>query len=409
MISRPGLQKIFVYAPDFYPNRGGVADYGYNFSKQLQKNGLLEKVIANIRPSVAYDLPVMHDYEKNERRPGNKLLDNLFLFSKWNTLLHYGLLFIAAYRFIKKNIVPVKDAQVIITAYYDHPTGVFIRVCALLKIKYEIVFHGLDILTNLRTHPKLFVSNILNASLLITNSKATAKTLEKKIEQKLPPVYVLYPGLATEKIKDIKLLSVQEIEQKFGLLLGNKIILTCVARLIKRKGIDIVIKAMSDVVKVHQNIIFLIVGEGEEATNLHELIKAQQLEQTVFILGNISDVEKFSLLNISRIFVMPNKSLNDTDMEGFGISFIEALYSNNLVIGGTHGGAPEAIPNGEMGRKINFDEENSDKKLAEILQGIIPRLKDKASYDAAGRMYVSGKYDWSLLFDSYMKYKLSTQ
>ena len=55
---------------------------------------------------------------------------------------------------------------------------------------------------------------------------------------------------------------------------------------------------------------------------------------------------------------MPNHDLNNFDIEGFGISLVEASYCKNVVIAGNSGGAVESVENGKSGYLIDYNDFN---------------------------------------------------
>ena len=68
---------------------------------------------------------------------------------------------------------------------------------------------------------------------------------------------------------------------------------------------------------------------------------------------------------------MPSRNIErDGHVEGFGIVFVEASACGKPVIGGRHGGIPEAILDGETGLLVD----PSDEK--DIAEKIIAILKD---------------------------------
>ena len=85
---------------------------------------------------------------------------------------------------------------------------------------------------------------------------------------------------------------------------------------------------------------------------------------------------------------MPTHSLGNSDFEGFGISFIEASYFENVVFGGVHGGVPEAIQNERSGYTLDFDViEGEELMLKYIIELLVDNDKQKAMA-TFGRKYV---------------------
>jgi glycosyltransferase involved in cell wall biosynthesis len=102
----------------------------------------------------------------------------------------------------------------------------------------------------------------------------------------------------------------------------------------------------------------------------------------------VSDAEKYGLLETSSVFVMPNHTRGGDDFEGFGISFIEASYFRNVVVGGRSGGAVEAISEEKSGFLVDFEQNNAEERLQERVDDLTSdrnRIDDLAQQ---GRTYV---------------------
>ncbi|WP_455645979.1 glycosyltransferase family 4 protein [Methanosphaera sp.] len=90
-------------------------------------------------------------------------------------------------------------------------------------------------------------------------------------------------------------------------------------RLIPEKHVDLLIKAMRQVVKVHPYAKCFIVGEGPMEADLKEMVNSLHLENNVFFKGFYDNqVELYGTMKSSSVFVLPSKR------EGFGIVAIEA-------------------------------------------------------------------------------------
>jgi phosphatidylinositol alpha-1,6-mannosyltransferase len=152
----------------------------------------------------------------------------------------------------------------------------------------------------------------------------------------------------------------------------NWIITIC--RLVKRKNVDNIIKAIKLLpYSILKNYKYIIVGNGPERKNLEFMVKNLHLEENVFFKGEVSEAEKIQLLSNSKLFIMcPTTYKNEN--EGFGISFIEAQAVGIPVIGSKNGGSPEAIGNGGL-----LVEDELDPK--EIAKNIKLLLTDRKLYN----------------------------
>jgi phosphatidylinositol alpha-1,6-mannosyltransferase len=154
-------------------------------------------------------------------------------------------------------------------------------------------------------------------------------------------------------------------------LAGKQVILT-VGRLVPRKGIDMTVRAMKQVVAQRPDVHYLIVGDGEIRAEITQLIADEGLAPWITLVGKVSDDELLRYLRLCDLFVMPNRTMPDGDTEGFGLVFREANACRKPVVGGRAGGAVEAVADGVSGLLVD------GYKPAEIADAIERILGDPA-------------------------------
>lgn len=139
---------------------------------------------------------------------------------------------------------------------------------------------------------------------------------------------------------------VRELKQKLGL--ERKKILLTITRLVPRKGIDTILKALVYIRKDIPDIHHLIVGDGPDRDRLENFAKELSLTEQVTFTGRIPYEMLNRYYNLGDLFVMPSRT-RIPDVEGFGIVFLEANSCGLPVIGSDSGGIPSAIVHGETG------------------------------------------------------------
>src|SRR3989338_3146233 len=161
----------------------------------------------------------------------------------------------------------------------------------IFKTKYSVVLHGMDISFAAKVwRIRILTKIILNRaqSIICSNSYAAKLASRLFLKNKLDKITVVNPG-AENYPADNELIS-QKIKQQYNL--ENKIILLSVGRLIKRKGFDKVIEALPKVLEKIPNLIYVILGNGEERENFKFKISDLKLKDKVFIISNAGDEER---------------------------------------------------------------------------------------------------------------------
>ncbi len=114
-------------------------------------------------------------------------------------------------------------------------------------------------------------------------------------------------------------------------------------RLKAHKNIDVCIKAFAQIREYHKNAMLRIVGEGECLRSLQKLVMQLHLEKHVVFYGKVSEEMKAQLLAESWVMVQPSQ------IEGWGITVIEANCSGTPVIASRVNGLRDSVVHGETG------------------------------------------------------------
>jgi len=183
-------------------------------------------------------------------------------------------------------------------------------------------------------------------------------------------------------------------------LQGKRVILT-VARLVERKGIDMVIRAMPRILEAIPDAVYLVVGMGSLQARLERLVEELGLEAQVIFVGYVPDEELPCYYAACDVFVLASRTLVDKgEMEGFGIVYLEAGACGKPVIGGRGGGTSEAIEEGLTGLLVDPLE------VDEIADAIVRVLEDK---ELARRLGQNGRRkaarlpNWGPLEGTYLR------
>jgi phosphatidylinositol alpha-1,6-mannosyltransferase len=133
------------------------------------------------------------------------------------------------------------------------------------------------------------------------------------------------------------------LRERLGL--GRSFVLTTVARLVPRKGVDRVIAALRGLPPEAR---LIVVGDGPERPSLERLTHELGLGSRVHFAGRVADAELPEYYAAADAFVLPATSV-PPDVEGFGIAYLEASACGLPVIGPNCGGPLDAIEDGVTG------------------------------------------------------------
>ena len=152
-------------------------------------------------------------------------------------------------------------------------------------------------------------------------------------------------------------------ELRAALGLDGKRVLLTVGRMApgeRYKGHDRVIAAIPDLVGRGHDVVYLIIGEGDDRARLEELAQESGVAERVRFLGAVDPKHLVDAYRMADLFVMPSTG------EGFGIAFLEAMASGTPALGLDAAGARDALADGELGTVV-AEEDDLPAAIARLL------------------------------------------
>ncbi len=223
---------------------------------------------------------------------------------------------------------------------------------------YGVFLHGMDLSFALKTKRKRWLSKVIlkRSKLIVCANSYVQKMLIEAWPELTPKTLLLNPGAIAGKPDPVL---VANYRQRFNL--DGKKVLFSIGRLVKRKGFDQVIKALSNLTE--DNWVYLLAGDGPERASLEAEAIKSTVANKIFFPGSIDDSEKWSCLDLCDIFITTSRDL-DGDFEGFGIVYLEANLLSKPVIAGRAGGVSDAVVDNFNGLLV--DPENTAEITAAI-------------------------------------------
>ena len=356
--------KILFISSEFPPLPGGIGNHAFLLSKNLQKNNYLVKVITNHREN---KFNIENKFDSNQAF-------EIIRVKRYKIILFTYLLRILNVFFHSKN------RQIIIAS------GKFSLWCvALIKLvksnkKCIAIIHGSEVNAGSKLSKKLTFWSLKKMDNIIAVSQFTKNIALK--ENKNLNINVIHNGFELNNFEHNK------IE-----LLGKPAIIT-VGNLTKRKGQHNFIKAIPKIRDVFPQLHYHLVGLPTERENLENLAKELKVVEHITFHGAVSEEKKIGLLKNSQIFLMLSNSIENGEVEGFGIAILEANSLGIPAIGSINSGISEAIKSNYNG--ILVDPNN----IEEIERALINIINNYKTFSLNSKEWANF-FNWDVIIEEY--------
>jgi phosphatidylinositol alpha-1,6-mannosyltransferase len=384
---------IFVLATDFRPMKGGVAEYLH----QLWNNVARDHPVTVVTTVQCAEDTWEHDYRLEQLPPlpqrqlGARFGDSFMPLRKMNTARYFAQLRKNARHTIDRITKQALRCEAYV-GIWDTAAHFWCQELYSAGIAYSLHAHGLDVLVPLYGRlPEWRTRDFRNAKAIYANSSATARLVRNKIGN-CTSIDVVRPGVGPTPDSSATTLEAVRLRSTLGL--ESKPVLLTLARLVRRKGIDLVLRCIPGLLSKYPDLHYLVAGEGPEKDSLQTLAHVLGIGGHVHFIGQTGEITKWALYEMCDAFVMPNRLLDGTDWEGFGIVFLEAALSGKPAIGGKNGGVPEAIEDGVTGLLVDPEDMSALSAAIASLLGN-DRMREEMGAHAVQR--ARSQFEWSVV------------
>lgn len=310
---------------------GGIAEYNRNFLHAIDK----DKYYVHVFPRLGNNEVFFGENWRQHKPIRSRILFSINLFL--NTLL----------------IRP----KIIFNGHIYMASLTYI-LSSINKSKLVNQFHGTEIWENVlnnRTKKILSSSRVSNLSVseFTRNKLFEVNGIESKVVYNTWNEQVIY---YTSEFINLK--------QKLGIMNGDKVILT-VGRLDERrngyKGHRSVIDFIQSEKKIgNYNWKYIIVGKGPDYFKLSKIVRENNLQDSVFLVGYVEESDLKQYYSLSDFFVLLS------DGEGFGIVYLEALGCGTPCVGLKAGGVLEVLEKNHVASRLIGSDDDLKGALHEL-------------------------------------------
>jgi phosphatidylinositol alpha-1,6-mannosyltransferase len=225
------------------------------------------------------------------------------------------------------------------------------------------------------------------AAAIVANSHNSKRLLVADWGIAADSVHVVHPGVDIDRFHP----GLASADLRARVAGPDDVLFVSVGRLQRRKGHDMVLRALGDLRSQLPSARLAIVGDGPERGRLEAEAAALGVADIVTFVGESDEADLPRWHAAADVFVMANRT-DGVDFEGFGIVFLEAAATATPVIAGQSGGAPEAVEDGATGLVVDGADPIA-------IRGAMLRLATspalRRQFGEAGRARVVSQFTWS--------------
>jgi teichuronic acid biosynthesis glycosyltransferase TuaC len=356
-IKRPTLVLSFLYPSDIQPGAGVFIR-----ERMLRVNELHPIVVVSPQPWSPFDMLIRFFKNPKYRQLPNQRTTNEDGFTVYRprflSVPGFGRKFdgismaIATLAIIKRE--RLSKTVGLIDSHFAYPEGYAAQIVAKkLNLPYGITLRGARDTDTVGTSCEpMLKSAIQDASYVIGVSDALRKFAIRMGGADERAVTISNGVNASNFFPEDKAIA----REKLGISLNQKVIVS-VGSLIPLKGHERIVELMPNILKIHPDALFLIVGAptryADSSQQINQKIEALNLQKHVRLCGRIAPNELRWYLSSADVFALA------TENEGWPNALMEALACGLPVVTTNVGGNAEIVHSEFMGTVVPYWEPNT--------------------------------------------------
>ncbi len=258
--------------------------------------------------------------------------------------------------YLVQKLLPGSDV-VHLHAHFAHsPTSVAMFASLLSGIEFSFTGHAKDIYTS---HPIQLREKMTKARFLVTCTEFNRQHLKHILGHGSATVYRIYHGI------DLKLFSGGNSDRKPK----QPYHLITVARLVPKKGLPTVYRALERLQKAGIQFKHTLIGDGDDRDKILRLIQDLELADSCNWAGTLTHEQVLEYYRRSDLFILGCEQAANGDQDGIPNVFVESLAMGLPVVSTRLSAIPELIDPGKTGLLVQpGDDKEMTSAMLKLLQ-----------------------------------------
>ena len=282
----------------------------------------------------------------------------------------------------------------IIHAHWIIPQGIIATIVKLTRLRSApliITSHGGDLYTfNNKIFKYIKRLALIKAEVIAVVSPAMKEYFvnDPNINRK---TYILPMGV------DTKLLFTPKSE-----IFRNKKQILFIGRLVEKKGLEYLLKAMPEIIKKHPTSSLVIIGDGPYKDTLQKLAINLKINTKTNFLGGLPSAGLARYYQECSVLVAPFITSKSGDKEGLGLVIIEALSCNCPIVVSENESLREIRSIFKGNNWIRGVPERSPEAISLAVSGIMSSLETQQPLFTDQHRLIGDQYSWETTSKNYL-------
>lgn len=218
---------------------------------------------------------------------------------------------------------------------------------------------------------------------VIVNSRHMLDEVSEHFQLSRDNITVIPNGIDPDKVKRIP--AGEFLKKKYQV---DGPVVLFVGRLVREKGVQVLLKAAPRILKRHPNVRFIIAGSGYFRDELESLSDSLGVSQHVTFFGQANDNDLTELYSLASVLAIPSL------YEPFGIVALEGMACGLPVVASDAGGLADIFDSGHDGILTQTGNASS---LAGGILNVLGNPSISARLGKAARKKVLSSYTWEAI------------
>lgn len=150
--------------------------------------------------------------------------------------------------------------------------------------------------------------------------------------------------------------------------------------------------------KKYKNVIFIIIGEGDQRRELENLAKHEGVFSNFYFLGWVDYKNLVKYYNAADVFILPSVRDSDGNLDDQSVAVVEAMACGKPIITTDFPGYRRVVNEGENGFLVP---EKDSEAITEVLKNLIASRTLREKMGERSRQLVEAKFSWKKIGKEY--------